>query len=437
MKIADNIKSALIVDNKHDEVEELEKILHKEGIYYSFYTPQAIDEEQKAFKNHQIIFMDFSLDDTRTNPVENISLIRKALKKICTDKFGTYGLVLWTKHLGETNNIQLFKEKLSKDAEDKKYITPLFVIGLDKALYLKNNDFSPLWEDLNSELLENKAALFFFNWRHSVDVASDNALNYMYQLAPDYTKQAQQFSYLLYQMAENYSGIPIKDMQAYDGMYKDAYRAFDELLYSDLISQQSGFEDIFSKQINKPDYTFGEELEQIAKINSKLLLDLSITDQNVIMPGNVYQVVKRNVFLELQNSPKKPKYHPIPIAIEMTPPCDFSHKKVSSRLIGGFMIDCPKTKEDIDAYVNKNFKADSKYLIWPVDYNNEIRLLCFDFRNIDIESDEIIREASSYKLLFMVKHRLFADILQKFSSHAARLGLSILQPDITIPKINE
>ena len=60
--------------------------------------------------------------------------------------------------------------------------------------------------------------------------------------------------------------------------------------------------------------------------------------------------------------------------------------------------------------------------------------MCFDFRNIYIESDETMNDASSYKLLFKVKHRLFADILQKFSSHAARLGLSIVQPDITIQK---
>ena len=433
MKIADNIKSALIVDNKHDEVEELEKILHNEGIYHRFCTPQTIDDEQKVFKNHQIIFMDFSLDDTRTNPVENISLIRKALKKICTNKFGSYGLVLWTKHLGESENIKLLKEKLSIDAKSKDYTTPLFVVGLDKSQYLQNG-YGGLWEDLNSELLENKAALFFFNWRNSVDKASDNALNHMYQLVPDYVEQTRQFPYLLYQMAKNYSGIPTEGMNGYDGMYKDAYRAFDELLYSDLITQQIDLDNVFPEQIEKPNYTFDDELQQMAKINSKLLLDLSITDQNVVMPGNVYQITKDNRFLELENSPKKKKHNPVPIAIEMTPPCDFSHKKISSRLIGGFMIDCPTEKEKLDEYANIKFKADSKYLIWPIVYKDSIRFICFDFRNIYVESDEALKDASCYKLLFMVKHRLFADILQKFSSHAARLGLSIIQPDITIPK---
>ena len=98
MRIADSIKSALIIDNKEDEVEGLQSVLRDEGIYYTFHTPAEIDGNEQKIKNHQIIFMDFSLDDTKTNPVENIALIRKALKKICQDEFGSYGLILWSPH---------------------------------------------------------------------------------------------------------------------------------------------------------------------------------------------------------------------------------------------------------------------------------------------------------------------------------------------------
>ncbi len=431
MKIADSVKSALIIDNKEEEVEKLKCVLEAHGIYFSFFTPEDITALQKDFKNHQIIFMDFSLDDSKTDPVININYIRKTLKKICNNNFGSYGLVLWTKHI---ENIQIFKEKLSIDSEKKEYITPLFVVGLDKLKYIQNG-YVDLWEDLNTELRENRAALFFFNWRYSVERASDNALNNMYQLVPNYAEQAQQFPYLLYQMAENYSGIPTHELKIYDGMYKDAYRAFDELLYSDLISQQSGLENVFPEQITKPDYTFDSELKQIAKINSKLLLDVSINNQNIVMPGNVYQIIKDNSLLKLESFPKK--HNPIPIAIELTPPCDFSHKKISSRLVGGFMIDCPDTKEKINEYKEKTYRADSKYLVWPIFYNEAIKFICFDFRNIYIEKDEALKDISSFKLLFSVKHQLFADILQKFSSHAARLGLPIIQPDVTIPKGKE
>ena len=130
MRISDTIKSALIIDNKEEEVKGLQSVLKDEGTYYTYYTPQEITNNGKKIKNHQIIFMDFSLDDNKPNPVDNISLIRKVLSKICGNDFGTYGLVLWTKHM---EHIQEFKSKLSIDAKDHKYTTPLFVIGLNKS----------------------------------------------------------------------------------------------------------------------------------------------------------------------------------------------------------------------------------------------------------------------------------------------------------------
>lgn len=427
MNIMDNVKSVLIIDNKYEEVEGLISVLDSECIYHRFYTPDDVNDEQKKMKNHQIIFMDFSLDDSKKD-VENIALIRNTLKKICNEKFGTYGLVLWTRHI---EYITEFKRKLSIDAKNKKYITPLFVIGLDKTLYLQNG-YNDLWCDLSNKLHKDKAATFFFNWRNSVETSADSALNNMYQLVPNYEDQHKQFQYLLYKMAGSYSGVPTKRMEVYEGMYKDAYRAFDELLYSDLIAKQSGLSDIFPEKVEEYGYTFEEEMMQISKINSKFLLDLSITNQDIVMPGNVYKIVKENKLLQIKGAPQKQKHNYVPIAIEMTPPCDFSHKKVSSRLIGGFMVDCPMERDKLNQYVNKTFKADSKYLIWPIDYDGNMKFMCFDFRNIYIETDEAVKDASSYKLLFMVKHRLFADILQKFSSHAARLGISIVQPDIKI-----
>ena len=157
MSITDNLKSVLIIDDDYNEVKDLENILNKEGIYSSYYAPEHIDNNQNKIKNHQIFFIDLMLIDGNT--VDNISKIRKILKKICSDSFGSYGLVLWTKHI---EDLDVFKDKISKDAENKVYVTPLFIIGLDKSPYQRNG-YANLWEDLNKKLRENKSALFFFN----------------------------------------------------------------------------------------------------------------------------------------------------------------------------------------------------------------------------------------------------------------------------------
>ena len=78
---------------------------------------------------------------------------------------------------------------------------------------------------------------------------------------------------------------------------------------------------------------------------------------------------------------------------------------------------------------NKIFKADNRYIIWPIEIGEGIKYICFDFRYVYGIEDTALKDSSNFELIFKVKHRLFSDILQKFSSHAARLGLSIIQPE--------
>lgn len=56
--------------------------------------------------------------------------------------------------------------------------------------------------------------------------------------------------------------------------------------------------------------------------------------------------------------------------------------------------------------------------------NNKIMAFCFDFRYLFTPLDKDLTDISLYELWFRAKPKLFADVLQKFSSHAARLGLS-------------
>lgn len=420
----DSIERVLILDDKKDEIAALKDKLEKDDIDVTYLTPnEAMTKQLK--KSRQLLFFDLSLDDKKTIGV-NISTIRRLLKKLLPKDFGAYGLIMWTSHV---HDIQTLKNAIQEDGKNGKYPIPLFILGMSKLDYIRKGNYNSILEDLEDLLINNKAAYFFFNWSASIYSGVNKAISDIYQLEPEYDKQESNLPYLLYLMAMNYTGIPEDQIGHYD-LTLDAYKAFDELLYSDLISQQSKLENIFPETIEKPDYSFEKELDQIAKINSRQLLDLSITDQSIVLPGNVYQIIKDNSYLRLEGAPKKAKYNPIPIAIEMTPPCDFSHKKLSSRLVGGFMINCPKESKKLSEYVNSKFKADSKYLIWPINYEDKVRFVCFDFRNICVESDETLKDAESYKLLFMVKHNLFADILQKFSSHVARLGLSIVQPDL-------
>lgn len=211
-------------------------------------------------------------------------------------------------------------------------------------------------------------------------------------------------------------------------MYQDAYKAFDELLFTSLVSQQMNLDfDIFGDDIQNPwGDSFEKLLEKMSLLNASILIEREGLHQNLVLPGSVYWVKTDNHLLVGKDNPKKSK----PIAIELTPPCDNAHKKVQSRLIGGFVLPCPKTKEKLKEYVDKNFKAENKYLIWPIYLDGEDKFLCFDFRKLCSVDDSELMDGSKYELAFFAKHKLFSDILQKFSSHAARLGVALIKPVI-------
>ena len=112
------------------------------------------------------------------------------------------------------------------------------------------------------------------------------------------------------------------------------------------------------------------------------------------------------------------------IVIEVTPPCDFAQDKKSnrSRFISGIMF-------DIEAYHPKYFSGESFYKeLYPIKYMNDesLKVIIFDFKFFNSISEDELKKEANFKILFRTKDKLFADILQKLSSHTARLGLAVI-----------
>lgn len=426
MDLMKDVQTALIVDdnsfvyNGEHEIEGLKRELIAHDIYYRHFLPDDILNHAYEFKNHQLIFMDFSLDDT-DNDVNNANTIRRILLKICNETFGAYGLILWTKHIDQ---IDTLLSRLTIDAQNKAYTTPLFVIGVDKMRYLQNG-YGSLFTDLNNTLSQNKAAAFFFNWRTSVEQGADKALNDIYTLMPDYANQQTNFQYLLYLLAQNYSGVHVENNDKYNNMFQDAYKSFDELLYNDLISKQKeNMTDVFGDRIINPWQDNQEQrIISYAQLNSKMYID-EIINQQIVIPGNVYEI--KNNIASLKSTKKWPTDDYIHIALDITPPCDVAQNNTSfARLIGGFMIECPQVFQEIKTLKNR-YAKESQYNIYPVQVGSQIKWICFDFTCVYVVPREDLKNNHNYKLLFMFKKGLYAEVQRQFVSHAGRLGTSLL-----------
>lgn len=421
--IADFIESALVLDDKPEEVKDLISVLENKGIAVTFYEPDKITGDAEL-KNRKIIFLDLYLDKTSTELKGHIAKIRNILKEKIGKNFGTYGIVLWSAHTDEIDQLQ---EKIQIDEVNNEYTPPLFLVGLDKTKYTRNKgDYTPLFVDINTVLQQDPSATFFLEWHNSVRTAQDNTISKIYSLIPDYPKRANDFLFILKKIAMNHTGIPEEQLNGYP-LHIDAFKAFDDILHAELINCQKSGSNLFSNPLKA--FSSEDALPNIyAHINAAILIDGNNIDQNSVIPGNVYEIKESNSPFKTDKAPQGAKN----IVIEITPPCDFSNngKRVKARLIGGFLIDAEsepaKLKAQIDGLKCKKecFYSEIYPVIIP---NNTIpQILILDFRYFGAEEDTDLRNASRYKILFRAKPKLFADIIQKFSSHAARLGLSVI-----------
>lgn len=409
------IDSALILDDKENEITALKALLEENDVWVKYYNPEDLKSITKPIKNRKVVFIDLHIDESQELK-PNIALLRNYFKKLLGENFGTYGIIIWTKHPDE---IETFKTKIQSDTQ---YTLPLFIVGLDKTKYLQRGDYKTLFGDINSALEKNVAAKFFIDWGSSINKGRDTTITNIYSLVKDYQLQDDNLKYILYQLAKNYTGIPSEQIEGYP-IYIDTFKAFNDLLHFETtnnIGKEKEYETLFSQSEDIQFKGDKQEKERIfCSINSQLLLDAQHLQQQFVLPGNVYEILEENNPLIVDKTPENSSK----IIIEITPPCDFSqNKKAFSRVIGGFIGSFTKSQKE-------KYKSDYYYKeIWPLEIEGKEgpQMIIFDFRYFSSINEQDLKDKKKYKLIFRAKDKLFADILQKLSSHIARLGLAII-----------
>lgn len=448
--IKNYIETVTIIDNTESEVTALKKVFERNHILYEYFHPDKFEGIRFKLKNRKLILLDLYLNDqVAQNAASQIAVIRRYFQQIIGKEFGTYGIVLWSKHAHE---IEEFKEKISQDFN--LYTLPIFIVGLDKTKYLTDG-FNEIFNDIEFELTNNTAACFFINWDNAIQKSKSKIVQDIFSLVDDYKYQDSNLKYLLFNLAKNQTGINPSNVVGYP-LYLDAYKAFSELLNFEISSNIKGFKpDVFA-DLSSVNYNVDDGTDKISKsydsiysingiqgapklkqkiindiitlkfnkTNSDLLLDQQVKHKN-ILPGNIYEIININSnFISSECLLSKPTgNNDIPIIIEITPPCDFANnKKAHPKVLGGFIADFDLNR------ITCKLKKESFYTeIYPLKLEgmDADKMIVFDFKHIGIINETTLNASRNYKLKYRVKDKLFADVLQKLSSHVARLGLSV------------
>lgn len=415
------ITSAIIIDDKEEEITELVRFLDEKDIWVKHYSPTKLDDISNSFNNRKLIFLDLFLDESK-GEIENIGLIRKYLKKIISSNFGTYGIVLWTKH---EEYFQLFKTKLFE--ERNPFELPIFVISLDKMKYIQKNNYEDVLSDLEAKLRNDVASSFFIEWNKSVKKGSDNTITTLYNLFSNIEEKDKYLESMLLKLALNYTGAPQEIKQDYNLIQKDLVKSLMDTLQHEITNSYNKVDDLFKRKNN---FTFVKAPDIFPKLNSMLLLDTQNLSQENPIPGNIYVKVKNNKkdkdyfnsLLKEKLKKQGPEINYL-IVLEVTPPCDFSQAKKNkhSRIIQGIIL-------DYDKDIENKFKKERFYNISPILIDEKPKTIIFDFYRLQTISENQLSKKEKYQIKMKTKNALFADILQKLSSHMARLGVAILKP---------
>lgn len=443
------------IDNVEEEINDLVSRL---GSYDIAVDKLIVEDDFSTLpvytRNRQLIFMDLMFDEDESHLVTNISRVIQILNHIVGEGFGPYGLVLWTKHKERQDQVI---ERLNKAAEKQQDVEvkqdaddeeieveihlnnpPIFMLCIDKVQFLMSGkwDFSNLLPILNQEIQKSNASYFFLRWLSASRQASQETISNIYDLAGGYENKEKELSHILYRLALNHTGI----RHGYSSLTSDAYKAFTGIQHSK-INSLTGKESL--PDLTKVGKAFEDDEERVilAQLNKILLFDNVGIDQNEIVPGNIYRVMKEDnpVYVkeehrvefmrknETEHWENYKNYTCVPIAIELTPPCDFSNKKVRSRVVGGYIADYSANNEN----KQKIESSDKNYVIKPIFIpgDDNMKYVIFDFRHLYSPQEEDLKDPTKYKVIFRATHPLFSDVLQKFSSHAARLGLNLMEPD--------
>lgn len=459
MKIEDVINRAVVVDNKEEEGNAIVKALSDADVHTDFILVNpnsSIDEINTYLHPRELIVADLLLNENKKDAITNISRLIGIINKLQPIESKFYGIIIWTKHKELAQDfldrisraVKVGGEKKNECNEEDEVITqvfltnpPLFILCLDKMGYMKDGrwNFNDLLQDINAKLKESKTAYFSLKWKQTINKSIENVTNDIFRLSTDYKKHEEELSYILKALSQNETGEK-ENVNLAIG----AYKAFDNLLHSELSSiiRDENLPDLSGITENPYGDNISKLQEMSAKINTSLFIDSQNLNTQEVIPGNIYRILDSNSYLTVPSGEvveipikvegdkyvRSKNYNKVDIAIELTPPCDFTNKKIYSRFVGGYVFDVPLGKNKVGKrdMVFDSPREDKRYAVSPIVVPGEDKVKCivFDFRYLWTLNENEILDNTKYALWFKAKPGLFADILQKFSSHASRLGIN-------------
>jgi hypothetical protein len=446
IKMINKPAEIILVDDEQKEAKPLQDIFSKQGIGSCYFEGSDITKlPENPIIGVRCLFLDFVLANDGQNDTTKVSTLIKVVKTIVSFNNGPYIIIAWTKH---EHLIALFKSAIMNDTSFPK---PTVIINLEKTDCL-GKSFLYLKRKINRKLKNLTILEILFDWENNASSSIRDVLFLLSEISlPQIT------SGMTFEQYSDKWNLELEKHFCQIGkmMMGENIVPNKKLIIAIQSALSEPFRDCLEKRIDKQKTKFSKSTAKIYRqkdinyteneraVMNTLFLIISRDLHKEIKPGNIYSLKKiyRDTKCKLKDcylnkshvtqagiissffNGKKEDFDKflkkkeilskaIPLAIEISPECDFSQKKWKhARLLTGVLW-----PSDFRSNLKK---ADFLFKPLSIIYKDKSYLLSFNAHYTASLTFQILEKINP---MLMARKELIVDIQHWFSNQMSRPG---------------
>jgi hypothetical protein len=448
----------LVIDDKFEEIQDLLKVLSKNGTPYAYFDGDENSVPDDPFSGIRLVILDIDLGNRYIGQTHKnqASMLATYLLKLISTKTNPFFILFWTRHCEVINEVLRYLK-----------IGELYVAGhidLDKPTSdeMKTMTIQDFETKINNAV-SNESLDFVINWENGIDKAVSLFTNEMSDVCKSDSEESKR------DWKESVMSVLSKLACSYIGLDKlDGIDRKNKLLYATYVLNKSFSENLPTAIDVKADMDLPAEsnlsLRTVADLNTKLFFN-DILDPKKIENGKIF--IDNNNIKLLNLLKTKVLINSLPsdcstelVAIILTPSCDLAHTKFLKqndgielhRVLYGvkltitnddfeslfaytqivhstqekvkkLTIDDRKLKKKILQFLRPS-KPEILYITQPfIDRQDKICIIVFHFGTITTK----YLKSGDFSFSYMLKENLTFDLQTKLANHVNRLGNSMLE----------
>lgn len=439
-----------IVDDKIEEVKQIQSILAKKGVPYIFYDYQEMSKWYESDINKvdgiRLLFLDIRLEEGTSGEKNLLTVLASTVERIIQPENGPYMIILWT---NEFQMVEKVKNYLLENLDDKETTKPSHIDAIDKKDFISKTSDCLMDKFIDYYKSQNMLAFLMEIENNVMTVPANVVKMIVYSFVKDASNEELKKLFLRFARTE------MGNCDSSTNATKTVLRLLSDLIRDRYMAISSN--NIIVDKLSKlwhVDFAEDKELskgyaEQAAIINTVLNVNIH-SERTDRVPGKVYRqtdekiqvdkdTLKRSTFQKNKSYIKEGSFNLTDqenkiietdvdqIVIDITPSCDYAQgKNHMLRTLYGYIVYIGKDSEvlsDID-YVKK-IKAqvfDLYVYVSPIfKIKERFCVLLLNTKMMDLEKEEFF-EGLEY--LFRLNDDITNDIRKKTSEILSRIGIN-------------